>query len=443
MNILALVLATAVMPPSFTVAPIPYETEKQAFDVARWEAKPECSRWVMNLGEQKKVGDKEVFVEAWTGGTREVSFHRPWCWRGRRTALRLDGVAGDLKVTVNGRAVGESKGVRGVVEFDLTDHLKWFGCNVLAFELPETKDGQPAVRRALLVSTAPDAPRQLRVKTWLSEDGLLGRFQVVDETGCVLKEREIKNPQLWSAELPVVCMTPMEHDSACWLIDGIEYRAVKFGFRKFEMKDGKPWLNGKPLVLKAVAPHRETPGFNGNSTETRALMRDAAVVKRLNANAVYASDYPRTPEWYEVCDRDGIYVLAAPGEDVPPDRPCALELPPQAFPERQAVADKIEDRMALKAKFAPIGLGEFDWEKSTLQVTNGYSYMNLERMDGYCWTAYDAHGKVASRGELHELALAPGATGAIQLEGVKGVRLTIEFLLEDEVIVRQTFVKGK
>ena len=39
------------------------------------------------------------------------------------------------------------------------------------------------------------------------------------------------------------------------------------------------------------------------------MVRDIKLMKQFNVNAVRTSHYPNTPEWYELCDRYGLYVI--------------------------------------------------------------------------------------------------------------------------------------
>lgn len=432
MPIFCLILAAATLTPVRTVAPFPCETEDLSFSVAKWERLPQESRWVSDVS------------NAWaSASSTEVTFKRPWRWYFRRTALRLDGVAADFTLTVNGKAVGESKGTAGVLEFDLTPHLKWFGANHLSFALGKTADGGPVFRHAYLVSTHSRAPRELKVETWIADDFRQAKFKVLDEKGTVLKERTIPNPVLWSDEIPAVCLTPIEHSWGWWIFGGTEYRSVKFGFKKTEVKDGKVFVNGRPARLCALAPHRTTPGFGGQPTTARKMVQDLTFIKGLNANAVFAADYPKTPEWYELCDRDGVYVIAGEDEATPADRPCVLRLPKAQMPPRTPVPAEAKGLVALKTAFSPVRALGFDWASGVLKIRNDYRFCDLDRLDGVSWRSYGADGKEVAKGPLALLKLQPGAVGEVSLKDVKGEKIRVEFVMDDDAIVRQEFTKGK
>ena len=260
-------------------------------------------------------------------GLYTTTFKRPWRWWFRRTILHFDGVSSAFKVRVNGKEVGYSEDSRLPAEFDLTDYLNAFGEDTLEVEVYKHSDGtymedqdfwrlSGIFRDVYLVSERKNAPFDLVAETQLSDDMASGKFVIRDEKGQELKVRDVPQVRLWSAETPFVYMTPIEHRwglwSTCnwswWPFGGIDYRAVTFGFRKIEIKGSVLYLNGKRLLVKGANRHEMEPA-TGYTVTREGMKKDIETFKAFNVNAVRTCHYPDTPEWYDLCDREGIMVV--------------------------------------------------------------------------------------------------------------------------------------
>ena len=276
---------------------------------------------------------KEPADKTWTAykyrnpvGLYTTTFTRPWRWWFRRTILHFNGVSSAFRVRVNGKDVGYGEDSRLPSEFDLTPYLKTFGANTLEVEVYKHSDGtyledqdfwrlSGIFREVYLVSERKDAPFDLIVETKLSDDLKSGKFIVRDEKGNVLKERDVPEVKLWSAEYPFVYMTPIEHKwglwSSCkwswWPFGGTDVRAVTFGFRKIEIRDSVLYLNGKRLLIKGTNRHEMEPATGYTVTE-KGMLKDIRLMKAFNVNAVRTCHYPDDPVWYDLCDREGIMV---------------------------------------------------------------------------------------------------------------------------------------
>ncbi len=351
---------------------IPCETEQIALDIAQGEAKKEASRWIRTLNGEwdfswkrsPTVADWEKTAKilvpgcwqlqgdydpplytnirypflkdaprvmgepkdkTWTSmnfrnpvGLYRTTFTRPWRWWFRRTTLHLGGVSSAFYVRVNGKDVGYAEDSRLPSEFDLTPHLKVFGANTLEIEVYKHCDGSyledqdfwrmsGIFRDAYLVSESRSAPFDLVVETKLSDDMKDGSFVVRDEKGNVLKEREVPGVRLWSSETPFVYVTPIEHRWGWWIFGGTDYRAVSFGFKKVEIRDSVLYLNGKRALFKGVNRHEMEPEY-GYAVTLNGMKKDIATFRKFNVNAVRTCHYPDVPEWYDLCDREGIMV---------------------------------------------------------------------------------------------------------------------------------------
>ena len=84
--------------------------------------------------------------------------------------------------------------------------------------------------------------------------------------------------------------------------------SYSIGFRRFELKDKLLLLNGERLVLNGVNRHEWSP--TGGRCITQKDM-DAAMemFHANNINAVRTCHYPNRTDWYELCDKNGIYMM--------------------------------------------------------------------------------------------------------------------------------------
>lgn len=249
-------------------------------------------------------------------GLYSRTFTVPKAWQGRRTVIHFGGVSSAMYVRVNGKEVGYSEDSRLPAEFDLTPFLT-AGENKLEVEVLKHSDGSyledqdfwrlsGIFRDVWLVSELKDAPKDLVVETQLADDYTEGTVTVKDENGKTVFEKRYANPKLWSCEAPNLYYETIALRKGGLFSSG-EYRAIAFGFRKIEIRDSVVYLNGKRLLVKGTNRHEMDPK-TGYTVSLARMKEDIALFHRLNINAVRTSHYPNDPTWYELCDREGIYV---------------------------------------------------------------------------------------------------------------------------------------
>ena len=257
-----------------------------------------------------------------------TTFSRPWRWWFRRAILHFDGVSSAFRVRVNGRDVGYAEDSRLPSEFDITPYLNVFCRNTVEVEVHKHCDGtyledqdfwrlSGIFRDVYVVSESGNAPYDIFVETQLSDDMKSGKFVVRDEKGGELKVRDVPDVKLWNPERPYLYMTPIENkwgwmpfdeNKSWWIFGGIDYRAVTFGFRRLEIRDGVLYMNGRRVVFKGVNRHEMEPE-GGYVVTPSGMAKDIMLIKSYNINAVRTCHYPDVPEWYDLCDRDGVMVV--------------------------------------------------------------------------------------------------------------------------------------
>ncbi len=126
----------------------------------------------------------------------------------------------------------------------------------------------------------------------------------------------------WSAESPSLYTAVMRLRNE--EMEEIETVGIRFGFRRIEVKEGLLQLNGKPLTIKGVVYDA------GDIEPDKSLMRQELLsMKQNNINAVRTAVHsPLTPEFYQLCDSLGLYVI------------CDANLMPLSTQQRVVATDK-------------------------------------------------------------------------------------------------------
>ena len=82
----------------------------------------------------------------------------------------------------------------------------------------------------------------------------------------------------------------------------------RIGIREVSTKGGVFKINGKHVKLRGVNRHESNPK-TGMTVTLEDTYQDLRLMKKLGVNAVRTSHYPDIPEFYDLCDVMGIYVL--------------------------------------------------------------------------------------------------------------------------------------
>ena len=92
----------------------------------------------------------------------------------------------------------------------------------------------------------------------------------------------------------------------------LQVERCQVGFRRVAIVNGQIRVNGVPILLKGVNRHEHEP-LTGHTLSRKSMIRDIMLMKQFNINAVRTSHYPNVPEWYELTDRYGLYVIDEAG----------------------------------------------------------------------------------------------------------------------------------
>lgn len=284
-------------------------------------------------------------VETNSVGCYLKSFQLPLAWADKRVFLRLEGVESAFYLYINGSRIGYAENSFGPSEFELTQYLQP-GKNLIGLEVYRWCTGSWledqdfwrlagvfrdvylfATNESFLadvsLSALPDAAYQngeleakLRVDTPMPgqrvEMTVLDRGKIVGydsmdvpAQGAVSLRATIAQARLWSAESPSLytVLFALSGDEGA-----LEYVPLRAGFRRIELRGGLLLLNGRRLVFKGVNRH-EFSCRSGRSVTREMMVQDAVIMKANNINAVRTSHYPNHPDWYDICDEYGLYVI--------------------------------------------------------------------------------------------------------------------------------------
>jgi beta-galactosidase len=293
-------------------------------------------------------------------GSYRTEFSIPSSWKGRETFIVFDGVNSAFYLWINGQKVGYSQDSRTPAEFNITPYLKK-GKNILAAEVYRYCDGSyledqdfwrlsgiyrnvylyatPSVHiRDFFVNTDLDADYKnatLRVDTAVINstdqdvpvptleitllDKKTGNTEfpasIVKPTAKTIAAGKqlqysfaanIKDPKKWSAETPALYTLVLTlKDTSGKAIESV---SCNVGFRKSEIKDGQLLVNGQPIYIKGVDRHEHDPD-TGHYITRESMIQDILIMKQNNVNTVRTCHYPDVPEWYDLCDEYGLYII--------------------------------------------------------------------------------------------------------------------------------------
>lgn len=120
-------------------------------------------------------------------------------------------------------------------------------------------------------------------------------------------ELKVPSPATWSAETPNLYKAEFTLTDAIGKV--LHKENKKFGFRTIEVRESDGlYINGKKVNIRGVNRHSFRPE-SGRTLSYAKNLEDVELIKSMNMNAVRLSHYPADPEFYEICDSLGLYVM--------------------------------------------------------------------------------------------------------------------------------------
>jgi beta-galactosidase len=289
-------------------------------------------------------------------GYYRKEFELPKDWNSKMIFIHFGAIKSAGYLYVNGKYVGLTKDGKTPAEFDITKYLK-AGKNLIALEVIRWTDGSylecqdfwrlSGIPREVYIYCQPQTRiKDFFVKANLDDDYTNGIFnldielenhlvkksscnvtiELIDDNGSIVFseskstekfdkestanisfEKKINNVKKWKAETPnrytLIISTKDENGTQ------LEFTSAKIGFRRVEIKNGLLLVNGKRILIKGVNLHEFNP-LKGQYVDRELMLKDIEQMKKLNINAVRTSHYPQPEEWYKLCDKYGLYLVA-------------------------------------------------------------------------------------------------------------------------------------
>lgn len=283
----------------------------------------------------------------------------PGAWAGRRVFIKGYGANSVATVFVNGKLAGEHRGGYTAWCFEITDLLRPGGRNYFRIVvnnaaqldvLPTAgdmnvygglfRDVELIVTGRDVISLTDHASQGVYIKqkkvtpqraeaeavvkvsgrnnaafqalvTVATADGATvatadGRVKLNGTEGTVTIPFVIDSPRLWNGrEDPYLYTVDVKLKSGDAVADEVTFET---GFRFFAVSPTQGFtLNGEPYRLHGVVVHQDRP-ITANALNTGQLEEDVRLIAGMGANAVRVQGVAHHPDFYRMCDREGIIV---------------------------------------------------------------------------------------------------------------------------------------
>lgn len=254
-----------------------------------------------------------------------------------RKFLRFEGVDNCFVVYLNGEYIGFSKGSRNASEFDITKQVL-VGKNTVVVQVFQWSDSSyiedqdmwwlsGIFREVSLLYRPHKAIWDFKVETHFDshyQDAQLklsflaiqgedvpceihlerNGMKIFEEHGCFTSgdvfKKTIVHPDHWTAETPNLYRLTIK------TAEEVIYQSV--GFREIEVINGEICVNGTQILLKGIN-HHEFHTEKGRAVTPEFLETEIHMIKEAHFNAIRAAHYPHIPEFYQLCDTYGLYVM--------------------------------------------------------------------------------------------------------------------------------------
>lgn len=238
--------------------------------------------------------------------------------------LNFEGVDSFFYVYVNGKEIGYSQISHTTSEWDISAYvksgenaldvivLKW--CAGSYLECQDKWRFSGIFRSVYLLARPQEHIRDFKIETiFAGKDGVLTvrndsniSFAVSFENDNKIVEPNktieftVKQVEKWTAENPKLYDIIIAASG--------EKILQRIGFRTSIIENGIYKINGEKIKLKGVNRHEFSP--TGGATVTlEETVRDLELMKAANVNAIRTCHYPDSPEFYDLCDAMGFYVM--------------------------------------------------------------------------------------------------------------------------------------
>ena len=333
------------------------------FKDADWKTIPVPANWeVEGYGHPIYLDERYPFTTKWPDaptdynpvGTYRKEIMLDEDFLSEDVILHFAGAKSAMYVYLNGEYVGYSQGSKTPAEFNVTKYLKK-GNNLIALQLFRWSDASylesqdmlrmSGIERDVYLYTQPKVfvsdyfadtnlddsyengvfksmvsvtnnssekvSKQLSIEILDSKNSIHKTIESIEipanATSEFISEKIIDNVRQWSAESPnLYTLKIILKDEN--LPNQNLYITKNIGFKRVEIKNSQVLVNGKAIYFRGVDRH-ETDPHTGHVVSKASMLKDIALMKQNNINAVRSSHYPNDPHWLDLCDIYGLYVI--------------------------------------------------------------------------------------------------------------------------------------
>ncbi len=238
--------------------------------------------------------------------------------------LNFEGVDSYFVVYVNKMPIGNGQISHATNEFDIT-HLLVEGENTLDvvvvkwsfasyFECQDKFRWTGIFRSVYILRRPKEHIRDFKVTTDVKKtDGIVTiqnlsdipiRYALLKNTGVIEPNKKakivIENAKIWSSENPNLYDLVLSANG--------EKILQRVGIRSVKIDKGIFKINGEHIKLKGVNRHESNP-YTAAVVTIQDIIKDLELMKWAGVNAIRTSHYPNMPEFYELVNARGFYIM--------------------------------------------------------------------------------------------------------------------------------------
>ena len=322
-------------------------------DDADWRVVNLPHDYQMELPWNEKADKARGFKDS-PSAVYQKHFKADEAWQGKKVLLDFEGIMTSGTIYINGVSLGKiTYGYLGA-EFDISKHLKYDAENVINVKCDVATGGKSrwytgggifrdvhlyvknpvsVTRHGLYITTPSITSSEAKVALQVEIEGARAQrydmtleSKIFDPKGNVVAEGQcnvpkyiklainevkmpelsVKNPELWSCEIPNLYKAEVVLKKDGEVIDRV---SDEFGIRTIEFTKEEGFkLNGKKVFLKGIANHHDM-GALGAAAFEDGIERQFKLLKSFGYNHVRTSHNPYSPAFLRLADKYGLLVV--------------------------------------------------------------------------------------------------------------------------------------
>ena len=349
----------------------PTDFFRMDYDDSGWKTIPVPGNWELNgYGVPVYVNTTNDFDNSQLPKVpvkgNAVGSYRKWVnidkkWKKQQVIINIGGAKSCFYLWVNGKFVGYSEDAKTNSEFDITEFVNFGKRNLIALQVFKWSDGSyfecqdfwrlSGIERSITIYAQPKTHiLDYKVVADLDstyKNGILDVEMTIEYLDSCPKDQKfyisINIPSMDSkskdvtfhnfidsipkntigkhsihirTDYPNVIPWTAEHPHLekilIFLSDSnnkhIDNASLFVGFRNVKIENGLLKVNGVPVTIRGVNRHEHDPK-TGHVVSTERMKQDILLMKANNINTIRTSHYPNSPEFYNLCDYYGMYVI--------------------------------------------------------------------------------------------------------------------------------------